>query len=321
MSVTPSGFTVAMTERLDSAIGAVAVTQDGAFTDEQALEVGFTRRQIRGRRRSGEWVLIDRGVSREAGTPPTLRMRVFAACRATAGVASHLTAAFLWGWVSSGRIIEVTAPRSRTSLQPDVVCHASTDLTPSDLTDLGPLTVTTPTRTLVDVGATVGAGAVERMVERALARGQVTYASVWAELLSVARSGRNGVGPLREVLERRPVGAAAAASDLETRCIQVLRRHGLPDPVRQHHVFLGGRSIFLDLAYPEVKIAIEIDGFDAHSGLPAFEKDRARQNLLVLDGWIVLRFTRQMLWNYPAAVAAAVSDALCSRSDLSGHSR
>ena len=308
-----------MDERLDSAIGAVAITQDGAFSHDQALAAGFTRRQIHRRLHTGRWVTVDRGVLREASTPPTYRMRLTAAALATDGVVSHHSAAVLWGWAQPSPRIELIAPRSRTSRQPGVTCHASTDLAPDGITMLGSVPVTTPVRTLVDVGRTVGDVTLERMLERAVTKGQVTVASVWAELVSVARSGRDGVGPLRRVLDRRVHGAAAAASDLETRCIQLLRRHGLPDPVRQHHVFLGGRSIFIDLASPDLKIAIEIDGYDAHALSPAFEKDRARQNLLVLDGWIVLRFTRQMLVNYPDAVATAVRDALVSRSDLPGH--
>jgi very-short-patch-repair endonuclease len=36
---------------------------------------------------------------------------------------------------------------------------------------------------------------------------------------------------------------------------------------------------------------IEIDGRLYHTGAEVFETDRRRQNLLVLDGWCVLRFT------------------------------
>ena len=47
----------------------------------------------------------------------------------------------------------------------------------------------------------------------------------------------------------------------------------------------------VDFAYPELKLAIEVDGFAAHSTVDAFRRDRVRQNALVAAGWTVLRFT------------------------------
>lgn len=51
-----------------------------------------------------------------------------------------------------------------------------------------------------------------------------------------------------------------------------------------------GRRYRLDLAFPEHKIAIEVDGFRHHGKyLSDFRRDRVRQNLLVAHGWKVLR--------------------------------
>ena len=36
---------------------------------------------------------------------------------------------------------------------------------------------------------------------------------------------------------------------------------------------------------------VEIDGWAYHRDLRAFLRDRARQNALVLDGWVVIRTT------------------------------
>ena len=40
-----------------------------------------------------------------------------------------------------------------------------------------------------------------------------------------------------------------------------------------------------------IRLIIEIDGREFHTDPEVFESDRSRQNLLVLDGWRVLRFT------------------------------
>jgi len=66
---------------------------------------------------------------------------------------------------------------------------------------------------------------------------------------------------------------------------------GLPRPVQQHKLRVNGRTIRIDLAYPELRIAIEYDGWEYHSTRGAFDRDRARANELELLGWTVLRFT------------------------------
>ena len=66
---------------------------------------------------------------------------------------------------------------------------------------------------------------------------------------------------------------------------------GLPAPVPQLPVLVGDRRYRLDLAYPEQRIAIELDGWAAHRSRRAFDLDRARGNDLELASWTLLRFT------------------------------
>jgi hypothetical protein len=47
-----------------------------------------------------------------------------------------------------------------------------------------------------------------------------------------------------------------------------------------------------------------------------FESDRWRQNLLILDGWCVLRFTWTMIEEHPERVVAMVRDAIRMLSNL-----
>lgn len=75
---------------------------------------------------------------------------------------------------------------------------------------------------------------------------------------------------------------------------------------------VGGRTFRIDLAYPELRIAIELDGRVHNEGI-RFHTDRIRQNLLALDGWLVLRFTWDMARRHPADVAARVRDAITLR--------
>ena len=67
---------------------------------------------------------------------------------------------------------------------------------------------------------------------------------------------------------------------------------------------------FIDVAFRHIKLAIEIDGRLYHNDSEVFESDRWCQNLLILDGWCVLRFTYSMIDERPAEVIAMVCEAL-----------
>jgi very-short-patch-repair endonuclease len=79
----------------------------------------------------------------------------------------------------------------------------------------------------------------------------------------------------------------------------------------QHEVWHAGRFIArIDAAYPERRIAVEVDGFEAHSSPEAFQRDRTRQNRLVALGWTVLRFTWADVVQRPAIVAQTIREAI-----------
>lgn len=64
-----------------------------------------------------------------------------------------------------------------------------------------------------------------------------------------------------------------------------------PKSVEEFEGAIPGRKFRIDIAFPEKKIAIELDGHEAHSFKDKFQRDRERQNLLTLHGWLILRFT------------------------------
>ena len=109
-------------------------------------------------------------------------------------------------------------------------------------------------------------------------------------------------------MDRDP-NLAPAESDLETLLLRIHRDAGLPDPVRQLEVCAGDTMFRLDVAYPELKIFMEGDGFGVHSTRSAFERDRDRQNLLAIDGWLPLRFTWRHLCHDARRVVSHVSSA------------
>ncbi|MDQ4132342.1 MAG: endonuclease domain-containing protein [Actinomycetota bacterium] len=94
-----------------------------------------------------------------------------------------------------------------------------------------------------------------------------------------------------DLLAARLPGYDPGDSDLETRVLRLVAASALDLPVQQYRVRLAGRTYRIDLAYPDIKLAVELDGWDAHRSRSAFEHDRARANALVVAGWTVIPFT------------------------------
>jgi len=59
-------------------------------------------------------------------------------------------------------------------------------------------------------------------------------------------------------------------------------------------------------------VAVEVDGWAWHHDAARFQRDRVRQNVLVNDGWVVLRFTWHDLTARPAAAVAQIRQSLAA---------
>jgi hypothetical protein len=74
----------------------------------------------------------------------------------------------------------------------------------------------------------------------------------------------------------------------------------LPRWVQQYAIRLGdGRSVRLDAAYPDVRVAVELDGAAFHGSRQARERDLRRDTALASLGWVVLRFSYARLMADP----------------------
>ena len=58
----------------------------------------------------------------------------------------------------------------------------------------------------------------------------------------------------------------------------------------------------LDIAFPELRFVVEVDGWAHHVDREAFENDRARKRALVADGWTVVEVTWHDLEQRPSEV-------------------
>jgi very-short-patch-repair endonuclease len=314
-NVPPPVYTAWMKDiDIDGKIASLAEYQHALVTGSQAIELGLTKEQRKLRVARGRLIPCDHDVFRIGGAPVTWYQRVLASCLAADGVASHRTAAMLLGlglWPAD--VVELTIAPNRRYRSDVAKVHRSIDDPHLDAHTVEGIPVTSVRRTLLDLGAVVPQDRLEKCVERALFRGMTSAGALWAYIDEVGRQGRRGVQPLRAVLELRG-RVPAAESDLETEMLQLLRRAGLPEPVRQHEVVVASRRFRIDLAYPDLKIAIEIDGDEPHFGASKTDADTTRDGLLQLDHWLTQHFTRRHIRHDEHASAQRVRLAIKARS-------
>ena len=85
-------------------------------------------------------------------------------------------------------------------------------------------------------------------------------------------------------------------SELELVVQEGLVAAGLPAAVQQHPVTLpNGRTAYLDLAYVDPRVDIEIDHSEWHATPSAVEQDKTRDLGLAVLGWERLRLTERSI--------------------------
>ncbi|HJR27041.1 MAG TPA: DUF559 domain-containing protein [Acidimicrobiales bacterium] len=297
---------------LDDRLLPVFVRQHWLATLDDVVAAGGTRQQAAARLANGRWIRAEVGVYRLAGPAETWEQRVLAPILriGDGAVASHLAAARLHGIPGYGTAgPEVTMPRGREPRRPQLRLHTSKDLDRCRIVSIAGVPTTDVDRTLLDLGRYVGDRRLLRAIEWARRTDRTTWSSLIVTLRRHARRGRPGIRRLRRVIAANAHRAEITDSDFELMLLALLLEHGLPEPVVHHRVTVGGRFVAeVDLAYPELEIAIEVDG-RVHLEEEVRERDLPRQNDLVLAGWTVLRFSWKRFVEHPERIVSEVAAA------------
>jgi hypothetical protein len=105
--------------------------------------------------------------------------------------------------------------------------HEPKLLLPTHIASMGPLRLTTPSRTLFDLAPVLHIGRLRRTTDDVLAKRLSNVRALHEMLKVLARRGRSGIANMRIVLEERPIGYRPPESHLESRVQQILRGAGL----------------------------------------------------------------------------------------------
>jgi REase_MTES_1575/Transcriptional regulator, AbiEi antitoxin len=289
---------------IDHVIAKIAASQHGLAELRQLEAEGVRRPHIERRLQRGQLKRVRAGVFAVAGSPPSFEQTVLAA--GPHAVASHSTAAVLFDLpLAQHEVLELTTSRPHWARMSGVRAHRTVAFLSCEHTVHRKIPVTSVARTLVDLSGSFSVAQLGRMTDRALRKGKLRLDELRRCVAGLPPARGRHPTRIERFLSRRLAGYEPGDSGLEMRFARAIVDGGLPEPVPQHPVSVGKRRYRVDLAYPEFKIAIEIDGWEYHCSRSAFDDDRSRANDLVVAGWQVLRFTSSMADPQAVAIVSA----------------
>lgn len=162
--------------------------------------------------------------------------------------------------------------------------------------------VTSVPRTILDLAASLPRAQLERAMNEVEVRGLWDRLSVPDLLERYPR--RPGTAALRALLRDQLAMRGVTQNDFEERFAALLDAHGLPKPRFNADVAVRGRFFKVDCHWAAARLVVELDGRASHDTVRAFERDRERDRLLLVDGWQVVRVTWRQLRDEPRIVVA-----------------
>jgi len=287
---------------IDASIAELAREQHGLITVDQMRSLGGTRRHL-DRRVQGGWLeQVNHRVFRIGGHPRTWESRVLGAVLGAGpdAVASHLTAAALWGLDGFSRrgAVELSVPRGRHHRPDDARCHESTDLDRCKVIARCGIPTTDLPRTLLDLGRFVGAQRLNRVVEDARRSHGLDLTALISTLARHARQGRHGIQRLRAVIDAHADRDQITDSEFEMLVLSLLGERGLPAPTIHHEVWSGGVLVAeIDLAWPHRHVGVELQGQHHRVDSAVWEADQVKLVELQALGWTILPFSWRVYMN------------------------
>jgi hypothetical protein len=220
---------------------------------------------------------------------------------------SHTTALAVWGLREFSLPMHLTVDQSvRRTGSADVVVHRRLHFAPTSpqCIERHGLLVTGIPRSLVDSWPLLPRDDRRPFVVD-IARRRLTTATGLQEALDE----RPNVAGHRALAQTIDLIADGCQSELEVLgVLNVFRHASLPRSVGQYKFRVGGAFFNLDRAWPEAKLAVELDGARHHTSPEDRQRDLARDAALAAAGWIVLRFTYAEVRRNPERVRARVAE-------------
>ena len=276
-------------------LGALAAKQSGCVTWAQLRTLGIAPASIRRWTATGYLISILPRVYAVGHVAKDERTRLFSLSLFAGPLAalSHGSCAYWRGWLRYpvSRTHISTPRRIRTKL-PGVIIHSERDLS-RELVNGVPCT--TVIQTLLDLAATEPL----KLAHRALA--QLDYQRELDPYAIRAACGRGRPGSTRllRALDSYIPGLARTKSELEDEFLYLCHRFKIPMPEMNPSV----HGIEVDCHWPDLKLAVELDGGRNHGTGPQRTRDQRKAMTLRARGISVIRYTEDQVFRESKQVA------------------
>ncbi len=276
----------------------------------QLEALGYGRNAVAKAAGVGRLHRVHRGVYVVGQRRLTWEGRVMAAILASyPSVASHLSAAWIWGLLGSRPdTVHITRRSPHPRRRPFIVHTA--DLARADLARREGIPVTSLSRTILDVAVTSRPGTVRRHLR--IADDEKLFDLREMHDLLERTKGHKGQAKVRAALEPYDERPAFTRSGLERRFLEVVREAGLPDPAM--NLFVAGHE--LDAFWAEERFGVELDAYETHGSRLSFEEDRVRDDDFLHAGIETTRVTGRRLDREPGAVVDSIRRHLARRAPI-----
>lgn len=297
----------------DRALAELAARQHRVFSVGQAKGIGIPSTTLARWAARGRVVQLGPSTYAIAGSPITWEARLMALTLQTGGAASHRSAARLHGPDNfrHSSSLEVTVPHGRGQRIAYGQVHQSRAPELMATTVIDNIPCVGAARLLVDLAAVLPLFRLGRAVDDLRRSRRAEDDAILEAFVLHKRRGRPGMTKLRAALEDQ-LGTEVNDSTFEYLVLALFKDAGLAAPV-VHLRISDPDGVFIaevDLAYPELKVAIELDSKAYHLNSVSFERDPLKRNRLKEVGWYVIPITWRMLKDDPAGVIRSVERAL-----------
>jgi hypothetical protein len=261
------------------------------------LELGLSKSGIDKRLGSGSLVVRYHGVY--AMAPARMDPQALIAAAVLAGgptaVASHASAAYLWGFVKRYEPPpEISLPTGDRRPR-HITTHRCPSLQPRDVTRQRGVPTTTPARTALDLAPSLTRKQLTRLINDQRRDGYLRIASLQD---ITERNPRHAGTKLLNPFVENPTNATN--SPFEDDFLAFVDTYGLPRP--EINFPFNGRK--LDAYFPDHGLIVETDGWEFHKDREAFEEDRERDTDHLDHGLATVRITKRRLKQSPDHEAA-----------------
>jgi very-short-patch-repair endonuclease len=284
-----------------------AIFQGGVFTRPQAYDAGHTRRQVRRWLEVGRWKVVAGAAVAPGHLGVGAEQLGFAAVLSWPGaVVSHHCAGALHGFpIDPGGFGTAIVEPQRGSAAAGLRAYR-VRLSPDEIVWRAGMPLTDRRRTASDLLASLAWNEARDLYAWLATRRIVTsdHVEAWAQ----SWAGRPGAPQLRRLAVLAKAGSFSAGEDQLHEVLHEMRVTGW---TANAPIVVGGRVVaVVDVLVPEYRLVMQVDGWRAHGGRAAFQRDRSQQNALVAAGYHVLRFTWDDLTQRRAHVMSVVRNAL-----------